>query len=317
MDLRVFLLVISTFQLSVNIAVAGTRNLGEECWSAGCHKGGHCNPVCGPKAACCRKGYNDPPECLYGCDGFHCCSKKAPPITSASHGWCVKDGNIDQNNGQQVIGSDIPREVCLQRCYAHEKAHGCEWHALRSCSVHKQNVVRGNGNIEYICWAFQRQAPPITTASHGWCVKDGNIDQNDGQQVIGSDIPREVCLQRCYAHEKAHGCEWDIQRSCSVHKQSVVGGNGNTEYICWVFQRQGKCKMSHERTGGCPNYGKVSISTGVYDVHDLTECDEICLENSECVGYVTIGLRCLLVKGKCHDAQQDKRFNYYTKSCSH
>ena len=69
----------------------------------------------------------------------------------------MKDGNIDQNDGQQVIGSDIPREVCLQRCYAHENAHGCEWHALRSCSVHKQNVVRGNGNIEYICWTFKRQ----------------------------------------------------------------------------------------------------------------------------------------------------------------
>ena len=51
-------------------------NLGAECWSAGCKKGGSCDSICGPKAACCKKGYNDPPECAGGCDAFHCCTKK-------------------------------------------------------------------------------------------------------------------------------------------------------------------------------------------------------------------------------------------------
>ena len=70
-------------------------------------------------------------------------------------------------------------------------------------------------------------------------MREGNIDQNDGQQVIGLDLSREVCLQRCYAHKETQGCEWHKSGSCSVHRQSVVGGNGNIKYICWVFQKQG------------------------------------------------------------------------------
>ena len=86
------------------------------------------------------------------------------------------------------------------------------------------------------CFDFRRK---IITAPQGWCVKDRNVDQNDGQLRIGSHISKEVCLQRCYQYEKAYGCEWHVKGSCSVHKQNVVGGNGNKNYKCWVFQRQG------------------------------------------------------------------------------
>ena len=55
---------------------ADIPNLGKDCWE-GCGKGGNCDSFCGPKAACCRKGFDDPPECMGGCDEFHCCTRKS------------------------------------------------------------------------------------------------------------------------------------------------------------------------------------------------------------------------------------------------
>ena len=75
-------------------------NLGKECWSAACGKGGNCDSFCGPKAACCKKGFNDPPECVTGCKDMHCCTRKKveqseiksigtyPSIDSTIVIWC-------------------------------------------------------------------------------------------------------------------------------------------------------------------------------------------------------------------------------------
>ena len=52
-------------------------NLDKECWNSCGGKGGNCDSFCGKDAACCRLGWkNDPPECVSGCDGHHCCALK-------------------------------------------------------------------------------------------------------------------------------------------------------------------------------------------------------------------------------------------------
>ena len=86
-------------------------------------------------------------------------------------------------------------------------------------------------------------APPLYTFHPGWCVKEGNIDQNDGDQVISWNMSPEVCLRSCLAYADATGCESNEEGTCVVHTQSVVGGNGNRDYTCWVFHRQSRFKF--------------------------------------------------------------------------
>ena len=83
-------------------------------------------------------------------------------------------------------------------------------------------------------------APPLYTAHRGWCVKEGNIDQNDGDIIISLNMSPEVCLRRCLAYTEATGCEVSISGTCTVHTQPIVGGNGNRNYTCWVFHRQSR-----------------------------------------------------------------------------
>ena len=62
-------------------------NLGKECYRPGrCdRKAGHCDRFCGTKAACCRDGYDDLPECFVGgCKKLHCCVRKVMNFTGES-----------------------------------------------------------------------------------------------------------------------------------------------------------------------------------------------------------------------------------------
>ena len=93
-------------------------------------------------------------------------------------------------------------------------------------------------------------APPLYTSPtgvytfhHGWCVKEGNVDQNDGSRGISSNMSPEVCLRNCLAYPGATGCEAHESGGCSVHTLTVVGGSGNRDYACWVFHRQSRFKL--------------------------------------------------------------------------
>ena len=83
---------------------ADIKNLGSSgCWGECGNKGGSCDSFCGTEGACCRFGWKnrkyqnewidkyfdehrnnpDPPECVTGCKGNHCCVRK----TGTGESW--------------------------------------------------------------------------------------------------------------------------------------------------------------------------------------------------------------------------------------
>ena len=79
-------------------------------------------------------------------------------------GFCVQSNGADQNAGvikkNNLDGNTAERQKqCLDICRAHPGATGCEviWNQInRGCYIHTQQVARGNGVGNHMCWIFSK-----------------------------------------------------------------------------------------------------------------------------------------------------------------
>ena len=66
-------------------------------------------------------------------------------------GWCLNCAGLDQNEGTSLsYGVDL--EQCLNKCNSSPSAKGCEHGPGGACTIHTQDVLKGNGVSTYKCW---------------------------------------------------------------------------------------------------------------------------------------------------------------------
>ena len=99
---------------------------------------------------------------------------KTEPVCPKEQGYCVTSSGRDQNsgvkklNGWKVWNDELNIESggtlkgqreCLKLCRSVQGATGCEviWNVgSRGCYAHTQEVARGNGADNHVCWVFSK-----------------------------------------------------------------------------------------------------------------------------------------------------------------
>jgi len=163
-------------------------------------------------------------------------SVKAPSTPTVSQGWCLKDGNVDQDDGQFVIEDSNIAENCLKSCSTYKNAKGCEWHSGGTCSVHTNTVVKGNGNAGYKCWVLPvKSMLPVKVnyfliQPHAECTGYDRYVKTNGRQVPTKQLCASACVGEslvfaygispdeygaCYCEYEAK--DWDCETKPSKH----------------------------------------------------------------------------------------------------
>merc|ERR1719494_189905 len=169
--------------------------------------------------------------------------------------------------------------------------------------------------------------------SKGWsgAACDKNYGLHSEHSYPAPHIPKghvqttDDCADLCRGKYNYFGIGRKGSNSCNDHLgcycmcgEGKYFGKSPTFDTYKFVKAVSSCRMIYERDGGCPNYGRVRIVNGILDVKGLAECNEACLKNAECVGFIATTGRCWLVKKGCTRQTQGNvvPFKYYIKSCN-